>query len=64
MFKNVSNHQLALSFFMVLIGFLQAYNHWGERTTLSLFFLTSSILLLLLSIIGLFVYRKRQISNA
>lgn len=63
LFENVSKLQLTLSFIMVLIGFSQAFNNWGEKRTLSLFFLTSSILLLIFAAIALIVYRKRQISK-
>lgn len=59
LFENVSKLQLTLSFVMVFIGFSQAFNNWGEKRTLSLFFLTSSILVLILAIIALMVYRKR-----
>jgi len=62
LFKVVSKPQLVLSFLMVLIGFSQAFNNWGEKRGLSLFFLIASSVLLLFSIIGLFVYRKRQIT--
>jgi len=48
---------------MVFIGFSQAFNNWGEKRTLSLFFLTSSILVLIFAIIALIDYRKRQISK-
>ncbi|MCL1694549.1 hypothetical protein [Lysinibacillus sp. BPa_S21] len=63
MFKDISKLQLVLSFFMIFIGFLQAFNNWGEKRTLSLFFLTSSTLALIFAIIGLIVYRKRQITK-
>ncbi|MFJ7916290.1 MULTISPECIES: hypothetical protein [unclassified Lysinibacillus] len=63
MFKDVSKLQLVLSFLMIFSGFSQAFNNWGEKRTLSLFFLTSSILLLILAILALIVYRKRQISK-
>lgn len=63
LFENVSKLQLTLSFIMVLIGFSQAFNNWGEKRTLSLFFLTSSILLLIFAAIASIVYRKRQISK-
>lgn len=63
MFQHISKLQLVLSFFMVFIGFSQAYNNWEEKRILSLFFLTSSILLLILAIIALIVYRKRQLVN-
>lgn len=59
LFKNVSKLQLSLSFFIVLISFLQAYNQWGERIILAIFFLILGILLLVLSIIGVIIYRKR-----
>lgn len=42
--KNILKLQLTLSFVMVFMGFSQAFNNWGEKRTLSLFFLTSSIL--------------------
>ena len=63
LFKDVSKLQLVLSFFMAFIGFSQAYNNWGEKKALSLFFLTSSILVLIVASIALIVYRKRQISK-
>jgi len=63
LFQHISKLQLVLSFFMVFIGFSQAYNNWEEKRILSLFFLTSSILLLILAIIALIVYRKRQLVN-
>jgi len=63
LFKDVSKLQLVLSFLMIFIGFSQAFNNWGEKRALSLFFLTSSILALILAIIALIVYRKRQIAK-
>jgi len=63
LFENVSKLQLTLFFVMVFIGFSQAFNNWEEKRTLSLFFLTSSILVLILAIIALIDYRKRQISK-
>lgn len=48
---------------MVFIGFSQAFNNWEEKRTLSLFFLTSSFLVLILAILALIDYRKRQISK-
>ncbi|GAB0169231.1 hypothetical protein LSPCS325_26680 [Lysinibacillus sp. CTST325] len=63
MFKDVSKLQLVLSFWMIFIGFSQAFNNWGEKRALSLFYLTSSILVLILAIIALIVYRKRQITK-
>ena len=63
LFKDVTKSQLVLSFLMVFIGFSQAYNNWGEKRALSLFFLTSSILVLILTILALIVYRKRKTSK-
>ncbi|MBG9455965.1 hypothetical protein ABE61_18430 [Lysinibacillus sphaericus] len=63
MFKNVSKPQLTLYFSTALLSFLQAINLWGERKAASLFFLTSSILFLLFSIIGLMLFRKQQRSS-
>lgn len=63
LFENVSKLQLTLSFVMVFIGFSQAFNNWEEKRTLSFFFLISSILVLILAILALFDYRKRQISK-
>ncbi|MGE8005273.1 hypothetical protein [Lysinibacillus sp. NPDC093216] len=63
MYKDVSKFQLVLSFLMIFVGFSQAFNNWGEKRALSLFFLTSSILVLILVIIALIVYRKRQITK-
>ncbi|MEY9972486.1 flagellar biosynthesis/type III secretory pathway M-ring protein FliF/YscJ [Lysinibacillus sp. RC46] len=63
MYKDVSKFQLVLSFLMIFVGFSQAFNNWGEKRALSLFFLTSSILVLILAIIALIVYRKRQITK-
>ncbi|MFT9817976.1 hypothetical protein [Lysinibacillus sp. NPDC056185] len=63
MYKDVSKFQLVLSFWMIFVGFSQAFNNWGEKRALSLFFLTSSILVLILAINALIVYRKRQITK-
>jgi len=63
LYKDVSKFQLVLFFLMIFIGFSQAFNNWGEKRALSLFFLTSSILALIFAIIALIVYRKRQITK-
>ncbi|QDQ00019.1 hypothetical protein FOH38_05485 [Lysinibacillus fusiformis] len=63
MYKDVSKFQLVLYFLMIFVGFSQAFNNWGEKRALSLFFLTSSILALILAIIALIVYRNRQITK-
>ena len=63
LFEHVSKFQMVSSFFMALIGFSQAFNYWGERTLLSLFFFGGSTLLLILTIMALVAYRKRQMSN-
>ena len=51
MFKHISKPQIYLSFFVVLISFLQAYNWWGVKMGLSLFFFISGGLILLLNVI-------------
>ncbi|MFF5994778.1 hypothetical protein AAGS61_08440 [Lysinibacillus sp. KU-BSD001] len=63
MFKHVSKFQMVSSFVMALLGLSQAFNHWGERTFLSLFFFSGSIFLLILTIMALIDYRKRQMSK-
>ncbi|MEK5486365.1 MULTISPECIES: hypothetical protein [unclassified Lysinibacillus] len=61
MFKEVSKLQLVLSFLMAFIGFSQAFNNWGEKRMLSLFFLIASIFVLIVASLALIFYRKRQI---
>ncbi|MEK3726546.1 MULTISPECIES: hypothetical protein [Lysinibacillus] len=61
MFKEVSKLQLVLSFLMAFIGFSQAFNNWGEKRMLSLFFLIASMFVLIVASLALIFYRKRQI---
>ncbi|SCY14232.1 hypothetical protein SAMN02787079_00867 [Lysinibacillus sp. TC-37] len=61
LFKEVSKLQLVLSFLMAFIGFSQAFNNWGEKRMLSLFFLIASIFVLIVASLALIFYRKRQI---
>lgn len=50
MFKNVSKLHISLSFLMVIICFLQAFNHWGDRLVSSLVYLFLGVLLLILTV--------------
>ncbi|KUF29613.1 hypothetical protein AK833_18555 [Lysinibacillus sp. F5] len=61
LFKEVSKLQLVLSFLMAFIGFSQAFNNWGEKRMLSLFFLIASMFVLIVASLALIFYRKRQI---
>jgi len=61
LFKEVSKLQLVLSFLMAFIGFSQAFNNWGEKRMLSLFFLIASIFVLIVASLALIFYRERQI---
>jgi len=59
-FENHWYNSKHISFLMVFLGFLQAYNQWGERTILSLFFLVLGIILFVLSVFGVIVYKNEQ----
>jgi len=61
LFKEFSKLQLVLYFLMAFIGFSQAFNNWGEKRILSLFFLIASVFVLIVTSIALIFYRKRQI---
>jgi len=63
MFKYISKRQIYLSVFMVLLSFLQAYNWWEVKKGLSLFFLISGILILILNIIVITLYKRKQIAK-
>ncbi|WP_249713208.1 hypothetical protein, partial [Bacillus cereus] len=49
LFKEVSKLQMVLSFLIAFIGFSQAFNNWGEKRMLSLFFLIASMFVLIVA---------------
>ena len=58
--KRVTNFQIFIGFFVVIIAFLQAYNHWGERELLSYFFLIGGLGILVLNFIALYKTAKSK----
>ena len=57
--KRVTNFHIYIGFFVVIIAFLQAYNHWGERELLSYFFLIGGLSILVLNLIALYKNNKK-----
>ncbi|MCA1057657.1 hypothetical protein LCL96_01840 [Rossellomorea aquimaris] len=58
--RRVPNFQMIIGFFVVIIAFLQAYNHWGEREILSSFFLIGGLGILVFHLIALYRNAKSQ----
>ena len=62
--KRVANFQIVIGFFVVIIAFLQAYNHWRERELLSYFFLIGGLGILFLNLIALYKkVKSKDITN-
>ncbi|MCA1054106.1 hypothetical protein LCM10_03835 [Rossellomorea aquimaris] len=59
--KEVPKYQLFMGFFVAIIAFLQAYNHWGERMVLSYTLLIGGSLLVMINLVVL--YRKDKKSG-
>lgn len=63
MFKHIPKRQIYLSSFVIVWAFLQAYNWWEVKKGLSLFFLISGILILILNIIINTLNKRKQNAN-
>ena len=58
--KNTPKFQIYIGFFMVIIAFLQSFNHWGEKEVLSYFFLIGGIGILVLNFVAIYKLSKKK----
>jgi hypothetical protein len=57
--KRITNFQIVIGFLVIIISFLQAYNHW-ERELLSYFFLAGGLGILVFNLIAIYKNSKSK----